>query len=35
MKVLAAIGALAIIGAVSIWLLAEDAIAMYEEDDCR
>lgn len=35
MKLLAAISAVAIIGAASIWLLATDTIAGYEEDDCR
>lgn len=35
MKILLAVGVMAAFGAITLWFLAEDAIAEYEEDDMR
>jgi len=35
MKILLAVGVMAAFGAMTLWCLAEDALAKYEEDDCR
>lgn len=35
MKILLAVGVMAAFGAVTLWCLAEDTIAKYEDDDMR